>query len=424
MMTNKKLRIKGGQTNISHTSSLIFASVLIFIFLFGFSHAQVGCDKDTDCPFGQVCGANDTCRECVTSAECLSKTFLTSTLVGGASPWFTISITVVVMIFFAVALFYMVAYAFQSDQFKRIAFGELMQVVASFILIAMLFGFDMFEQDLVTQLEKTSGAVSAALVYSTGGSPSTAALSGQIQISPFDVSYAFLRNMLDCTENGLKNAYERSKIYETMMNMQLQFIIELPILKLPTPINPFAYISSFSEKAAMYEYDANELTWLAIFLYAQIAVLNFIETSMFTLFLPVGLILRSFPPTRGAGAVMVAVAIGFYVVYPLIFTILYVGTPPVIDGCVIAAPLDVQTTSETCPVDVGAVSDAISSAADTGIILDAEMPRIEAGMTSMRFAALVYMIISLGGTFIFVRSFSSILGADISEIGRSMFRMM
>ena len=424
MAINNQLRNSLGRASHSRTSSLLFASLLVFIFLANFSYAQVACDKDTDCPFGQVCGANDICRECITSAECLSKTFLASTPIGGASPWFTISIGVLTVALFSVALFYMVAYAFQSDQFKRIAFGELMQVLASLILVALLFGFDIFEQDIVTQLEKTSGAVSAALVYSTGGSPSTAALSGQIQISPFDVSYAFLRNMLDCTENGLKNTYERSKIYETMMNMQLQFIIELPIIKLPTPINPFAYISSFSEKAAMYEYDANELTWLAIFLYAQIAVLKFIETSMFTLFLPVGLILRSFPPTRGAGAVMVAVAIGFYVIYPLIFTILYVGTPPVIDGCVIAAPLDVQSTSETCPVDVGAVSNAISSAADTGLILDAEMPRIEAGMTSMRFAALVYMIISLGGTFIFVRSFSSILGADISEIGRSMFRMM
>jgi len=38
--------------------------------------------------------------------------------------------------------------------------------------------------------------------------------------------------------------------------------------------------------------------------------------------------------------------------------------------------------------------------------------------------AWLYMIISLGAAFLFIRSISPLLGADISEIGRSMFKML
>jgi len=411
-------RIKGIKT--IYLALFVF---IIFAYLSSLLFAERSCSLHTDCSYGQICD-NGQCKDCVTSAECWSKTLLKSTPTGGVSPWFSVSMIILFIAFSGAVIFYMIAYAFNSDQYKRIAFAELMQVAASFLLIGFLFGFEMFETDLLTKLEKTSGTITSALMLSGGGQIPSGALSGQIQINPFDVSYAFLRNMLNCTENNLKNLYARAQVWENLMNMQLQFKVEIPILKEETPLNPFAYVSSFATKAAGYEYDINELTWLAIFLYAQIAVLKFIETSMFTVFLPIGLILRSFPPTRGAGAVLVAIAIGFYFVYPLTYTVLYVGTSPVIDGCSIAIPLDVSKSSETCPVNVGAVSDTMTSAAESAVSLDAVLPQIESGTTSMRFVALVYMIISLGVTFIFVRSLSSILGADISEIGRSMLRML
>ncbi len=403
---------------------LLFLSLFLIVqFFIPFSSA-VSCQSSITCPSGQICDG-DQCRNCITSAECLSKTFLKSTPLSGVSSWLSISLAVIFIAFLGTAVFYMIAYSFQSDRYKKIAFAELMQVAASFLLIAMLFGFEMFETDFVSRMESTSGAITSALVLSSGGTPYAGALSGQVQINSFDVSYAFMRNLLKCAENQLKTTYESSKFVETTMNIVIQTKIIIGQKKkssLPLP-NPMA-LTSLAESAAKYEYNANELTWLVIFLYAQIAVLKFIETSMFTVFLPIGLILRSFPPTRGAGAVLVAIAIGFYFVYPLTFTVLYVGTPPVIEGCNVRVALDTTAITQTCPVNVGAVEEALVSASDTMPQLDATIPQVQAGMNSMKFVAFVYMLISLGVSFIFVRSLSSIFGADISEIGRSMMRML
>ena len=414
-------------TNKFKEIKTIYLALFVFFILAYLSSLLVAqsprsCNSHVDCPYGQVCD-NGQCRDCLTSAECLSKTFLKSTPLGGVSPWFSISMIVLFIAFSGTVIFYMIAYAFNSDQYKRIAFAELMQVAASFLLIGFLFGFEMFETDLVTKLEQTSGAITSALMLSGGGQIPGGALSGQIQINPFDVSYAFLRNMLSCAQNKLNTTYENSKGIETIINTGIQVSVTTPGKKEWSFPNPMALISSLSETAAAYEYQANELTWLVIFLYAQIAVLKFFETSMFTVFLPIGLILRSFPPSRGAGAVLVAIAIGFYFVYPLTFTLLYVGTQS-ISGCNVRVALDTTQTQKTCPMDVGATTQMLTSSADLAATLDAAVPQLQAGTSDLRFAAFFYMLISLGVTFIFVRSLSSILGADISEIGRTMLRML
>jgi hypothetical protein len=397
--------------------------ILAYLSSFILAQSPTSCNSHIDCPYGQVCD-NGQCRDCSTSAECLSKTFLKSTPLGGVSPWFSISMIVLFIAFSGAVIFYMIAYAFNSDQYKRIAFAELMQVAASFLLIGFLFGFEMFETDLVTKLEQTSGAITSALMLSGGGQIPSGALNGQIQINPFDVSYAFLRNMLSCAQNKLNTTYENSKSIETIINTGIQVKVITPFNVNVSLPNPMSLVPSLSESAARYEYLANELTWLIIFLYAQLAVLKFFETSMFTVFLPIGLILRSFPPTRGAGAVLVAIAIGFYLVYPLTFTLLYAGSPKQIEGCNVRVALDTTQTQKTCPMNVGATTQILASSSDLAATLDAAVPQLQAGTSDLRFAAFVYMLISLGVTFIFVRSLSSILGADISEIGRTMLRML
>ncbi|MFH0737851.1 MAG: hypothetical protein V1827_04290 [Candidatus Micrarchaeota archaeon] len=64
----------------------------------------------------------------------------------------------------------------------------------------------------------------------------------------------------------------------------------------------------------------NVLTFSLLSLYstakAQVMLLYLVDAFVSPLILPAGIILRFFPPTRDAGAFLVAVAIGFYVVFP------------------------------------------------------------------------------------------------------------
>jgi hypothetical protein len=54
---------------------------------------------------------------------------------------------------------------------------------------------------------------------------------------------------------------------------------------------------------------------------AQIALLKLIDAFMLNFFLPAGLILRFFPPTRDAGSFLIALAFAFQFVFPLVYII-------------------------------------------------------------------------------------------------------
>jgi hypothetical protein len=51
---------------------------------------------------------------------------------------------------------------------------------------------------------------------------------------------------------------------------------------------------------------------------AQRVLLDFFHATMFKVFLPFGILLRTFPITREAGGSVIAIAIGAYIVYPLL----------------------------------------------------------------------------------------------------------
>jgi len=60
----------------------------------------------------------------------------------------------------------------------------------------------------------------------------------------------------------------------------------------------------------------------------QRALLKFFGESALTVFLPLGVVLRIFPPTRGAGGMLIAMAFSFFFVFPSIYLIFYLPSGP------------------------------------------------------------------------------------------------
>jgi hypothetical protein len=54
---------------------------------------------------------------------------------------------------------------------------------------------------------------------------------------------------------------------------------------------------------------------------AQLALLSFIDATMYTFMLPAGILMRFFPPTRDAGVFLIALAIGFQVIFPMTYVL-------------------------------------------------------------------------------------------------------
>jgi len=80
---------------------------------------------------------------------------------------------------------------------------------------------------------------------------------------------------------------------------------------------PFFALQSVSQQLA----GASNLLYIASSLsFLELELSNFIQVSALTVFLPAGLLLRTFFATRKLGAAAMAIAIAAYAVYPLLFT--------------------------------------------------------------------------------------------------------
>jgi hypothetical protein len=72
---------------------------------------------------------------------------------------------------------------------------------------------------------------------------------------------------------------------------------------------------------------ANYITFTLFIYYLFMHVMRFINATALTVFLPLGIVMRQFPPTRGAGAFVLAFTIGFYFVFPFAYILAINVTP-------------------------------------------------------------------------------------------------
>jgi hypothetical protein len=69
------------------------------------------------------------------------------------------------------------------------------------------------------------------------------------------------------------------------------------------------------------------ISYVLYTMYLQKHFILLIENAMLFVFLPLGILLRTFPMTRGAGNLFIAFSIGFYVVYPMGYAMMFVISP-------------------------------------------------------------------------------------------------
>jgi hypothetical protein len=78
------------------------------------------------------------------------------------------------------------------------------------------------------------------------------------------------------------------------------------------------WISSVHKEVETYHSIAYLCTNLLIGLSAKMFVLQYIKQNMLVVFLPLGILLRTFHFTRGIGALFMALAVGFFFIYPTV----------------------------------------------------------------------------------------------------------
>jgi hypothetical protein len=171
--------------------------------------------------------------------------------------------------------------------------------------------------------------------------------------------------------------------------------------------------------------------------YLLVHIFNFIKYYA-GFFFSIGVVLRSFPPTRGTGAYMMALSVGLYFVFPLIYILIASTAGPHIQSTIASFQVDNAGGYEYfCAVpDVSDISIMGCGAADRPMWM-VEQVKANAGELSsmltihvdsfvrhMTFAICLFPMIAFVALLTFVLNTTNLFGGNIPEIGRGLVKLI
>ncbi len=192
----------------------------------------------------------------------------------------------------------------------------------------------------------------------------------------------------------------------------------------------------YAGRVSATHYAAQNLAYLGLFNYIQYHLLDFSQYTMLQIFLPIGLILRDFSPTRGTGGFMIALALGFAFVFPMSYLMIIMITPTDTYACThIGVVPDVAGTAartayakeflqeDPCANNAGSIiMHTLRAEGDAG--KESEIMMLLKSVGQLYVQAVFYPMVCLILTFTFVRQTSSLFGADLAEIGRGLIKII
>lgn len=209
---------------------------------------------------------------------------------GDAPDWIPIALLSVFVAVSVLVIFYLLSYLIDSAEMRGMVTGELYQVVMTGVIIAIFIGVESFSTiTFASMLGKELGADDTHINYS-------------IQVT---------QQMVDYQWKQLK-----------------KFADEM--------VSPMAVLSAYSGQCAFlgFRFGYNGCASIAVpttsgviaarvmaasfmVLNSQLALLYIARDFFFPIVLPLGLFLRTFHVTRGAGGFLIAIAASFYFIYPI-----------------------------------------------------------------------------------------------------------
>ena len=323
--------------------------------------------------------------------------------------WAVISTTVALMSFFIVVLLQMTAKAFSLQSLNMWVRAEYAQVAVSFLIIffalSMLYAGGLVVGDITSEIASASGNI-----------PLKDAASQHLR-DPVRIGQAYLDKIISC----------ESEMYHVIftLNFFTEFFSTMKLNSLG--VEDIGGGFALTGAVSLHHFMANNLIYLALFNFVQFYLLQFSQYTMLQIFLPIGLILRAFPVTRGAGGLVTAFALGFAFVFPICYVLIVAMMPNAGAICsqVSLANNEVQAAhSDPCLNSKGAQMEKYyqlksESGREHGIITF-----LEESLNIFFLQSLIYPFVALIITFTFIRQTSSLMGADLAEIGRGLLKII
>ena len=208
--------------------------------------------------------------------------------------------------------------AFQSEYWDWVPFMAL-AIFISFFIVAIVYMLSQFTRRLDWEFwaksELYQTIISCILI---GGIVAFASISCQISWSvaggdPFNVADKYMHGLL---WNEMVPQVQKMFDKSLLATRQAALSIAVPSC---TGLFCFSPYAGYSTISYLLETLAFLVTPIGASLLFQKLFLSFIKQTAFVFLLPIGFILRTIPFTREAGAYLMAIAIGFFIVFPLTY---------------------------------------------------------------------------------------------------------
>ncbi|VVC04865.1 Uncharacterised protein [Candidatus Bilamarchaeum dharawalense] len=202
------------------------------------------------------------------------------------------------------------------------------------------------------------------------------------------------------------------------------FLLDLSLSALGITFFQGGWVTSYYQKAETKRISNNLATNMLIALNAQSELIRYIKANMLYIFLPMGLLMRSLYFTRGPGALMMALAIGLYFIFPVFYVLLdpgFVPAPPP------PPKSDLPTQQQYCyPTMSTAVSvlNTVNQDGGGGAASRLQFDEIKENLTKTYTSLLLHPLVAFFLTMVFVRYLMTVLGADSSDLTKMFSKVI
>lgn len=226
---------------------------------------------------------------------------------GGAGSWYVNCVLAVFVVAIINGAIYAIGHALNSQNLKRYAQSEFLQLAATAIIIVVVLQLVILGAQFIG--ENFGGAINCGGVDVT---------------DPIDAASCRTAERLDYFYKQYENVKEQN--YYPEWGYHFTFTL------FGVPVFQGSWVPDIYKPVETYHYIASKIVSIMISLNAQMFLLKYIQENMLAFFLPLGIILRAFHFTRGIGGFFIALAISLYFIYPTVLFMMdsgYASAPQV-----------------------------------------------------------------------------------------------
>ncbi len=166
----------------------------------------------------------------------------------------------------------------------------------------------------------------------------------------------------------------------------------------------------------------NLATTMLISLNAQSYLMHYIKINMLNIFLPLGVIFRSFKFTRGVGALFMGLAIGLYFIFPVVFVLL---DPGFVATALPESPP--PSPRQYCYPTMGFATTIFESVEQSGSatgFTELSLGSLANELSRTYVSLIIHPLVSLFVTLVFIRYIVTVLGGDTTALVRMVAKVI